>query len=148
MEMEILLEILGAEEPAYDREELSDPGVVPLLAELSSGPDPGLATKAIMVASLVSDADALALVRGAAESSDPMMRVAAAASAGNLGAETAVEILEPLLRDDDPGVRYTALDSVPESSTAEFLAVVEDVGENDETDDVRNHAKEVLEEIA
>jgi hypothetical protein len=148
VEMQELQDILGAEEPAYDLEVLSDPGIVPLLAELFSGADRGMAAKAVSVASHIPDAQAVALVRNAAESDDQLIRVAAAAGARNLTADIAGEILGTLVRDEEPGVRYMALDSVRENSTSELLAVVEEVRNDDEDDAVRDHAKEVLEGLA
>src|SRR5262245_21717494 len=104
-----------------------------------NGADRGMAAKAVSVASHIPDAEAVALVRNAAESHDQLMRVAAAAGARNLTADIASEILGTLVRDEEPGVRYTALDSVRENSTSELLAVVEEVRNDDEDDAVRDH---------
>ena len=75
-----------------------------------------LASKATYAASLLEDGAGQEIVRIAAESTDPVVRVAAAAAARNLPVPSARDILAELATDDDPGIRKVARDSVPDDS--------------------------------
>ena len=146
--MDELIDILGAEEPDYDNEALTDPEIVPLLAALIGGTDRGLAAKAVAVASEIADEEAVALLRNAAASGDSIIRVATAAAVRNLEPDTASEILTPLVQDTDPGVRYVALGAVPESPTPELVASIETISQSETDSDVRERAEQILEGIA
>jgi HEAT repeat protein len=84
------------------------PEAVPLLGELASGPDQGLATKAIYLASLVGP-EGHAIVLDALLSEDALRRVAGAAGLENLPAEATAPVARLVLRDDDVGVRKVAI---------------------------------------
>lgn len=142
--MDELLDILGAEEPDYAHEALSDPEIVPLLREIVEGSDLGLAAKAVGAASAIDDEEAHALVRDAAASGDPVIRSAVAAAAVNLPVDAAAEVVATLVQDEDAGVRYLALGAVPESAPAELLAAIESISQDDAEDDVRQRAEEIL----
>lgn len=146
--MEELINILGAEEPEYDLPALNDASIIPLLATLIGGADSRLAARAVGVAAKIGDDEAVALVREAAASSDSLLRIAAAAAVENLPSDAASEILATLVRDDDAGVRYVALGSVPDDPTPDLVASIESLGEDEPESDVRERAEGILEGIA
>ncbi len=82
--MEDVRRVLDPEEPDYEAAAQLGPGAVPHMATLVTGDDPMLASKATYAASLLEDGAGQEIVRIAAESTDPVVRVAAAAAARNL----------------------------------------------------------------
>jgi hypothetical protein len=55
------------------------------------------------------------------------VRVSAAATVANLGADASAELLEGLVADDDPGVRKVARAAVPEDAPASLRARLEEL---------------------
>ena len=76
--------VLDAEEPNYDAAAKLGPDALPHLQALVAGPDPMLASKAAYAASLLEGALGESVVHAAAQSHNPVVRVAAAAAARNL----------------------------------------------------------------
>jgi hypothetical protein len=105
--MKEVREALDPEEPNYQRAMALGPEALPHLEVLVGSDDPMLASKATYLASLIEDARAADVVQKAARSPDPVVRVAAAAAAPNLGAGGA-GVLRELAADSDPGVRKVA----------------------------------------
>lgn len=103
--------LLASEEPRYEDGARLGAGAIPHLAVLVHDKDPLLASKAAYLASLIGTEDAADVVRAAAESSEPTVRVAAAAGAQNLGGAATSDVLDALASDADDGVRKTALRS-------------------------------------
>jgi HEAT repeats len=104
--------VLDPDEPDYPRAARLGPNALPYLAELVTGPDTGLAAKAVYAASLIRDRRSSAVVRSGSASRHPEVRVAAASAAGNLTGSGGIDILNDLLIDSDSGVRETALKSI------------------------------------
>jgi len=105
--------ILDPEEPNYQAAAQLGPDAVPHLRELVAGDDPMLASKAAYAASMLEGATGEEVVRAASQSDDSAVRVAAAAAARNLPAESANAVLEDLAADEDPGIRKVARRSAP-----------------------------------
>jgi HEAT repeat protein len=105
--------VLDPEEPNYDAAAKLGPDALPHLQALVTGPDSMLASKAAYAASLLEGASGESVVRAAAQSRDPVVRVAAAAAARNLPPESARAVLVSLATDDDPGVSKVARASAP-----------------------------------
>lgn len=116
---------LDPDEPDYARAAKLGRGALPHLEALVSSDDTMLASKATFLASLIKDARSVAIVGKAARSSDPAVRVAAAAAAPNLGASGANAVLVELVTDSDPGVRKVARKSVPERPSAKLAQKLE-----------------------
>jgi hypothetical protein len=122
---------LDPEEPKYDEAKKLGPEALPHLETLVQSGDTMLASKATYLASLIKDAKSADIVKTAAESDDPAVRVAAAAATSNLAASGASPILETLVGDSDPGVRKVARTAVPDKPSAALSKVLEDLGDDD-----------------
>jgi hypothetical protein len=77
---------------------------VAALRQLVEEGDPDLASKATSLASVIDAAGSVEVVDKAARSSDPVIRVAAAAALGNLS-EMPGPLAQGMLNDEDVGVR-------------------------------------------
>lgn len=84
------------------------PDALPILMELIDSADPAIAPKATYLAAAVAGVDPAAVFRVAADSPDPVVRIAAAQVAAQLD-RPPVEVLGRLLEDQDVGVRKNAL---------------------------------------
>jgi len=104
--MEDVRKVLDPEEPDYGAAaQLGEPAL-PHLEQIVRGDDAMLASKAAYAASLIEGgADT---VETAADSEEPLVRVAAAAAARNLPPERAQQLLSRLSDDQDPGIRKVA----------------------------------------
>ena len=103
---------LDADEVDYSSAARLGPEAMPYLAELSSGTDAMLASKATYLASLIGGEGAAQVVETAANRPESAVRVAAAAGLRNLGAQAAEPLADRLLEDHDVGVRKIAVRSV------------------------------------
>jgi hypothetical protein len=105
--------VLDPDEPNYKAAARLGTEALPHLQALVAGDNPMLASKAAYAASLLEDATGQEVVNAAARSADPTVRVAAAAAARNLPADSARVVLSQLITDDDPGIRKVAIASMP-----------------------------------
>lgn len=122
--MKAVLEVLEPDEPNYDKAASLGPDSLPHLRALVQGDDPMLAAKAAFAASLLEGDQGKDVVAAAAHSETASIRVAAAAAANNLPADSAAEVLMDLVDDSDPGVRKVALSSVPSDAPPQLSAKV------------------------
>ncbi|WP_247048725.1 hypothetical protein [Arthrobacter rhizosphaerae] len=120
--MKAVLEVLEPDEPNYDKAASLGPDSLPHLRALVEGDDPMLAAKAAFAASLLEGDQGKDVVTAAAHSETASIRVAAAAAANNLPADSAAVILMDLVDDSDPGVRKVALSSVPSDAPRQLTA--------------------------
>src|SRR5262245_33803225 len=97
--------LLDIDEPKYAEATQLGAKAIPHLETLVREGDPMLASKATYLASLIQSDRALDVVKAAAESSNPVVRVAAAAAARNLPDAATDEVLASLSSDEDAGVR-------------------------------------------
>jgi hypothetical protein len=98
--------VLDPDEPDYEAGADLGEAALPHLQRLIAGDDVMLASKATYAASLI--AGGAQAVETAAQSADPVVRVAAAAAARNLPRDTARQVLRRLTEDDDAGIRKVA----------------------------------------
>jgi HEAT repeat protein len=119
---------------------------LPGLATIAQDPNIGLASKAIYLASLISGADAAPILRKAAQHPNPTVRVAAAAGLRNLDREHAERGADPLLEDEDAGVRKVALQSAIAIDSPGMAAKVKRMAEEDSDPIVREAARSALPE--
>jgi HEAT repeat protein len=106
--MQQVTDILDVDEPNYPEAARLGPGALPHLDTLVKTADAMLASKATYLASLIQDEQSINVLKTAASSKFPEVRVAAAAGARNLNVTAAEEILLKLLVDADTGVREEA----------------------------------------
>jgi len=153
---------LDPEEPDYRRAAQLGPEAVPHLETLVRTGGSMLAAKAVSLASLIPDPRAEALLREAAQSARPELRVAAAAGARHLSQTAASDVLLAALSDGDSGVRKVALRSVPAAATAAeraatdagapaltpaLRAKIEDLAAADPESFIRDLSREVLDRL-
>jgi len=105
--------LLSAEEPDYAAAARLGPDALPALRRFVESGDPNLASKATYLAGLIGDPQSAPILLVAAASPNPVLRVAAASGAAHLPASQGDAIVLALLDDAHPGVRKTALKSVP-----------------------------------
>jgi hypothetical protein len=120
---------LEKDEPNYPRAAGLGPEALPHLEELAQEDDVMIASKAVYLAGLIEGEPADRLLADAASSDDPRIRVAAASAARHRSDEAASAVLVPLVKDDDMGVRKTALKSVPPQPTGDLRSAVEELGD-------------------
>jgi HEAT repeat protein len=115
-----VLDALNPDEPNYTIAAKLGPDALPHLENLVKTGEPMLASKAAYLASLIQGKRAVGVLKAAAQHTDPVVRVAAAAGVHNLvrtGVDptAAEEILTSLKNDQDIGVRKHAMKSIPEN---------------------------------
>lgn len=109
--------MLEPEEPDFEAAARLGPEALPHLEALVTGNDPMLASKAAYAASVLEGAAGEEVVRVTARSGDPVVRVAAAAAARNLPAQSARNVLTELESDKDPGIRKVSRASTPKETS-------------------------------
>lgn len=117
------------------------PEAMPVLEELAAGPDAMLASKAVYLASLISDPGSGRILERGAQHPDARVRVAAAAGLGNLPERDAEPHIDGLLQDADVGVRKVALRSAAAFDSPVMSTRVERLAEHDPEPEMRDLAK-------
>jgi HEAT repeat protein len=107
-----VIDVLNPDEPNYPQAAKLGPDALPHLDTLVKTADPLLASKATYLASLIQGEQSIDVLKAAAQSNHPEVRVAAAAGARNLSITVAKELLVKLLTDEDLAVREEALNSL------------------------------------
>lgn len=102
---EVVSAVLNADEPDYTEAAKLGPDVLPHLDTLVKTADPLLASKAAYLASLIKHETSVEILKSAAKSKYPEVRVAAASSAKNLDPDKINEVLSLLKDDKDPSIR-------------------------------------------
>src|SRR4249920_770513 len=118
--METVRTALDPDEPDYPGAARLGAEALPHLAAIVKSDDTMLASKATYLASLIKSPKSGEIVASAAQSDDPVLRVAAAAAVSNLTPSAASAVLTELVGDPDPGVRRVARMSVPDKPTAKL----------------------------
>lgn len=113
---------------------------IPFLMELVQGGDPGLASKATYLASMIRSEQSRSVVEKAAQSADPVVRVAAASGLGNLPETEAGKMMELMQNDPDAGVRKSVLKSVVKLKSPELTMRAQQMVEKEPEPFVRNFA--------
>ena len=99
---------LDPEEPNYPEAAKLGSEAIPHLEALVRSAEPMLASKATFLASMILSEGSEQVVRTAAQSPEPIVRVAAAAAVRNLHTEAAARLMPLLGNDTDEGVRKVA----------------------------------------
>jgi HEAT repeat protein len=146
--MQQVLARLDTDEPEYAALATLGPEVVPHLAVLVRGDDPGLASKAAYLASMIDTDDSTNVVEAAAASSHENVRVAAAAGLRNLAPAKAAPAAERLLDDADVGVRKQALRAVADLGISALEPKMKRMASADPEQGLRQVAKQGLQRIA
>ena len=101
--------MLDVDEPDYAALAEVAAGAMSHLRKLAASPDVALASKAVSLAGFIDDADSVAVVKAAARSRQPSVRVAAAHAASLMsGSPEMASVVNKLLDDRDIGVVKTA----------------------------------------
>lgn len=144
--IEQVLAQLNADEPDYQQAAQLGPDAVPHLIRVVQEGDPGLASKATYLAGLINADQSAAVLDLAARSVDPVVRIAAAASLGNL-TEIPIIPATSLLDDQDPGVRRLTLESLQVRRPAGFKTKVQRIATSDPDITVRQVAGQMLDQL-
>lgn len=135
---------LDPEEVDYARARQLGPDAVPFLMQLVQGGNLGLASKAAYLASLIESDRSADVLEAAATSSEPVVRVAAAAGLRNVPDATAERILERVRTDPDAGVRKVAVQSVARFTSPQLRAKIQQMVEEDPEPLVRELAANTI----
>jgi HEAT repeat protein len=120
------------------------PSEVPLLKELLKEEEPWLAARAVYVLSRINAREAHAAVAEAARDPRPELRVAAAVNAPVLPPDLSDRILDPLLADDNVGVRKFAIKAVSSKNNPKLTSKLESLVTSDPDVTLRGVARERL----
>lgn len=142
--MQEIRAILDSEEPDYALAAKLGPGALTHIETLIKGTDPMLASKAAYLAGLIQDAQSTTVLKLAAQSKYPEVRIAAAAGARQLTSHATSEVLLDLMEDQDPGVRKIALKSTPLDAAPLLRAKIEKLAAKDSEHFVRSLAADTL----
>ena len=139
---------LDPEEPAYNKAAAAfGAEALPHLARLIASDHSMLASKAAYLAGIIGTDKAVDLIQRAARSGDVTVRIAAAAAAGKLTADSASDVLINLIDDGDVGVQKVALRSVPDTSSPALRARVASLSAVKADSAIRSLSREVLERL-
>jgi murein L,D-transpeptidase YcbB/YkuD len=129
--------ILSSDEPDYRSAARLGPAVLPHLQTLVRGRDPGVASRAAVLAGRIDHDASVAVLQTAASSPLVHVRLAAAAAARRLARPAASSVLAALLNDSDAGVRKVAVRSATTRANPALLAKVAMIAQRDPTPMVR-----------
>jgi HEAT repeat protein len=144
--IEQVLAQLRQDEPDYEQAANLGPEALPHLARLVEEGDPELAPKATYLAGFINAEQSSEVVKMAARSSHPVVRVAAAAALSNLE-EMPTSLVERMLDDEDVGVRKLALKSLEKKRPVGMKRKAREVAENDPNVVLRGFASRVADRL-
>ena len=146
--MQQVLARLDTDEPDYPALATLGAEAMPHLAVLVRDDDPGIASKAAYLASLIDTDDSVNVVETAASSPHETVRVAAAAGLRNLAPTRAATAAGRLLDDDDAGVRKQALRAVADMGISNLESKMKSMASDDPEQGLRQMAKQGLQRMA
>jgi HEAT repeat protein len=111
---------LNVDEPDYTSAARLGIGALPHLEVLARNADPGLAAKAVYLASLIAGDASASVIDAAARRDDPVIRVAAAAALGRVSTSQITDTVVRLLADEEIGVRLRAVAALPSEYNPEL----------------------------
>jgi HEAT repeat protein len=144
--LEDVVKQLDREEPDYEQAARLGPEALPYLRQLIQSNDLGLAAKAAFLAGSINADESVQVLEIAARHPDPVVRVAAAASAKNLTHIT-TSLATTFLEDPDPGVRKWGLRSVEVTSPQGVRTKVEKIMKDDPDLGLREQAQKVIDRL-
>lgn len=137
---------LDREEPDYEQAAQLGPEALPHLRQLIQGGNPGLAAKAACLAGMMNSNESVALLELAARHNDPVVRVAAAASATGL-TNMPASLAAAFLDDADPGVRKWGLRSLEVNHPQGIRTKVEKIVKDDPDSGLREQARKIVDRM-
>ena len=145
--MEQVINQLDREEPNYGHAARLGPEALPHLIILIQGENLGLAAKAASLAGIINADKSAEVLEIAARHPEPVVRVAAAASAMNL-TTIPTSLAMKLLDDSDVGVRKWMLKTVEVHQPPGIRAKVEEIMKSDPDEGLRNRAQKIINQIS
>jgi HEAT repeat protein len=139
---------LGQDEPDYKNLAQMGPEAVPHLAALISGTDVGLASKAAYLASLIKTDEAIDALTAASNSSNEVVRVAAAAGLRNLTVPQATRLADRLLDDTDAGVRKLAVRAASRLELVTLEPKLRAIAVSDQVGSLRRIADDAVQKLS
>lgn len=144
--MEQVLARLNPDEPNYTQAAQLGSDALPHLKRLVEEGDPGLASKATYLASVINAEGSAAIVELAARSPQQVVRVAAAGSLGNLK-DIPSSLATSLLNDEDVGVRKWTLKVLEIHRPAGIKTKVQEIADSDSDTALRQLASQIINQL-
>lgn len=144
--MQQVINQLDREEPDYAQAARLGSEALPHLLTLIQGGNLALAAKAASLAGVINAGRSAAVLEIAAQHPEPVVRVAAAASAKNL-TSIPTSLALNLLNDSDAGVRKWTLKALEVHHPAGIKTKVEEIIKNDPDVGLRNRAKQIINQL-
>lgn len=135
---------LGREETDYVQAARIGADALPHLRLLVQSDNPGLAAKAAFLAGSINGDGSVQVLELAAAHGDPIVRVAAAASARHV-TQITTSLARHFLNDTDPGVRRWALRSLELNRPPDLTPKLNELAQCDPEPSVRDQARKLLE---
>jgi hypothetical protein len=144
--MEQVINQLDREEPNYSQAAQLGSEALPHLITLIQGGNLGLAAKAASLAGIINAGQSAVALEIAARHPEPVVRVAAAASAKNLTSIPTSLAME-MLNDSDAGVRKWTLKALEIHHPAGIKTKVDEIIRNDPDVGLRDHARQIINQL-
>lgn len=137
---------IDREEPDYTQAARLGPEALPFVRQIIQGNNIALASKAAFLAGQIRGKGSLQILKIAARHPNPVVRVAAAASARN-STGLSLTLANIFLNDTDSGVRKWGLRALEEARPRGIRPSVEKIMNNDPDPVVREQARKVIDRI-
>jgi hypothetical protein len=137
---------LDREEPDYTQAARLGPDALPFVRQLIQGDNIALASKAAFLAGQISGEGSLQVLEIASRHPDPVVRVAAAASARNFTG-LSYTLANTFLNDTDPGVRKWGLRTLEVAQPQGIRPSVERIMLDDPDPILREQARKVIDRL-
>jgi hypothetical protein len=144
--MEQVINQLDREEPQYGQAAQLGAEALPHLLTLVQLGNPGLAAKAASLAGLIDTPESVDVLAIAARHSEPVVRVAAAASAKHL-TNLPTSLAMDLLDDSDAGVRKWGLKALEAHRPMGIKTRVEEIMTSDPDAGLRERARQIIDQL-
>lgn len=144
--LEQVIRQIDRDEPDYEQAARLGPEALPHLRQLVDGTDPGLASKAASLAGVINGDESPAVLELAARHRDPIVRVAAAASAKYL-TTVSTSLASTFLDDPDPGVRKWVLRTLDARQPKGIKDRVERIMIYDPDASLRDLARKIIDKL-
>ncbi len=145
--MEQVLKEINRDEPDYSAIARLGPEALPQLELITEANDPLQAAKAAYAASLIGGPASIDVLRKAADSHDPQVRIAVANGLRNLAAAAPSDLVLKSLNDTDAGVRKFALGTAGLLKRSEFSPKVSAIALGDPEEHLRTAANATAQKL-
>jgi hypothetical protein len=140
--MERVRALLDGDEPDYEQAAQLGEEALPHLIHLVEGADVALASKAAYLAAFINAPQSANITEKAAQSEQPVVRVAAAGALTHIR-PAPVQLMATMLSDQDAGVRYWTLRAIEVHRPAGLQTRVQAIAVNDPDVSVRQFANQI-----